>query len=1180
MINTILVFNKYCPDYAKVFFFEGFSTQEVEIITSKILHQKHFNVVFKDVLAPKGYDWFCVGYKKRITNPELLSLEKAITDIGISVDNKLLQTATTYLFDSNIEDEKELRDKYINTSIHEVITSIPDTLSIPNVTVKSTEIIRINHTFDDSNIFNRQKEFSQYIDNLEKLSEKRRLFLDSDEMWCIANHFNKQNRNPTDCELEIIAQAWSEHCCHKTFKAKVSIGDIVKPSFMDRIKSSTEKINHPDVLSCFEDNSGVVRFDEEHGIAIKAETHNAPSAIEPIGGAETGVGGVIRDILGTGKGATPLAIFDVLGFAKTDCDDIPEGCIPPDLMKEGVVTGIENYGNKVGLPNISGAVLYHNGYVAKPIVLAGSIGLIPVEKAKKGKPKLGDAMICIGGKTGRDGIHGVTFSSDAMTNETSSTDHAAVQIGYPALKRQLIVMLDKLFKKNIINAITDLGGGGLSSAITEMGEGIGGVVKLENVSTKYHGLSPWEIFLSESQERMLLSVSDSDVNTVVDMCEHYGIVADVVGNFGYGDNMLTIVYNQEVVASLDLDFVLNGGYKDTIFGAYNPSTFLRYNKLQDVKAPLNMIGLQVLRHPRVKSNKDIVRRYDHTVTGNVYSWHYSGENEDTPQNGVVLRPKYNSDKGLIITHGAAPEIGEINPYCGGVVSVIEAIANSVARGGDLSKIFLLDNFIHAKPDSEEEIGSLDALVDGIVDTATCFGTPFVSGKDSLGGTYCDNTRTIKVPPTVIISALSVLDNYEKVVPSYFQQTGNNIVLVGDNSYDLPIGGSVLSEVLNRKFNTISGYNIEQQKNIFESISRMISNGDIVSCNDIKDGGLFTTLIEMSLGNKIGGIINHNTTGYCDELVWLFNEKAGRFLIEVHPEVDLDSYFGDQIPYAMLGKTIHDESIFINKYKVFTSLLGKNYSEWKQNYKPTNKDQYIHRKVSAEVPKPEALIIRAPGTNSEYELERSFNIAGAKSKIISIEDLSSNDFDNAQILGIPGGFSYGDDIYSGKIFAIHLMERFGDSIKKFLLKDKLVIGICNGFQVLVEMDILKGVKLIRNIRDKFICKNVPLYINNSNSIWTSNLSGMEIHLPVAHKDGRLIIEGESKKLHNRGVLLYREDVNGSEGIEYGLGGISDDSGKVLGLMPHPERDIRNFKPDLSKDVIGLDILLGGVNYFKG
>jgi len=309
-----------------------------------------------------------------------------------------------------------------------------------------------------------------------------------------------------------------------------------KSPLYTRLKAATQRINHPDVLSCFVDNSGVVRFDDKHGICIKAETHSAPAAIEPFGGTETGVGGVIRDILGTGLGAKPIAIMDVLCFGDLSLNhgEIPSGCIHPRVLLRKVVAGVESYGNKVGLPNISGALCFDNGFKTKPVVLAGSIGLIPIEKAQKGKPHAGDAIICIGGKTGRDGIHGATFSSGHMTEQTKALDNTAVQIGYPVLKRQVMDVLEKLFDRDLIHALTDCGGGGLSSVVTEICESLGGRIDLHEISTKYQGLMPWELLLSESQERMVIAISPGDVEEVMSLCGHYGINADRIGTFGGG----------------------------------------------------------------------------------------------------------------------------------------------------------------------------------------------------------------------------------------------------------------------------------------------------------------------------------------------------------------------------------------------------------------------------------------------------------------------------------------------------------------------------------------------------------------------------------------------------------------------------------------------------------------------
>ncbi|MFH1354867.1 MAG: phosphoribosylformylglycinamidine synthase subunit PurS [Candidatus Omnitrophota bacterium] len=409
---------------------------------------------------------------------------------------------------------------------------------------------------------------------LKEISKKGQLFLNLIEMSEIKNYFKKLKRNPTDCELETIAQTWSEHCWHKTFRGKIKYYENLKPrtqnlkpKLIDNLLKSTimkvtKELNKPWCVSVFKDNSGVIRFDEKNNICFKVETHNHPSALEPFGGANTGIGGVIRDPLGTGLGAKPILNTDVFCFGPPDYPfhKLPSGTLHPKRVMKGVVSGVRDYGNKMGIPTVNGAVLFHERFIGNPLVYCGTVGIMPKDKSFK-KVKKGDLIVVVGGRTGRDGIHGATFSSGELTHESETISSGAVQIGNPIQEKKMVDTILQARDKNLYNAITDCGAGGLSSAVGEMGEELGAVVNLEKVPLKYTGLSYMEIWISESQERMVLSVSPDKSSELIELFRDENVEATVIGEFT--DNQrLELYYDNNLVCDLKMSF-LHGGLPKT-----------------------------------------------------------------------------------------------------------------------------------------------------------------------------------------------------------------------------------------------------------------------------------------------------------------------------------------------------------------------------------------------------------------------------------------------------------------------------------------------------------------------------------------------------------------------------------------------------------------------------------------
>ena len=495
------------------------------------------------------------------------------------------------------------------------------------------------------------------------LSRDRRAALDLAEMQAIQAHFRAEGRDPTDVEFETLAQTWSEHCVHKTFKARIEITSYQLPIdglLNTFIRSATNEINAPWVISAFEDNAGIIAFDDEYEVSFKVETHNHPSAIEPFGGANTGVGGVIRDVLGVS--AKPIAATDILCFGPPDLDprDWPEGVLPPRRLRAGVVAGVQDYGNKIGLPTVNGAIVYDPGFTANPLVFCGCVGLAPRGRHPRGA-RPGDRVIVLGGRTGRDGLRGATFSSLTMDAQTGEVAGASVQIGDPITEKGLIDVIVRARDAGLYHAITDCGAGGLSSAVGEMATDSGVAVDLAQVTLKYAGLAPWEIWLSEAQERMVLAVPAEALPALRELCATFGVEVTDLGAFS-ANGRLRVNYGARAVLDLPNAFLHGGRPQRVLTARLDPAP-----SVSPIAAPTdldcNSVLLQLLAHPNIASKAAVIRLYDHEVQGGTVVKPLTGANDDGPSDACVLKPIGTRGlRGLVLSNGINAEFGKIDAY--------------------------------------------------------------------------------------------------------------------------------------------------------------------------------------------------------------------------------------------------------------------------------------------------------------------------------------------------------------------------------------------------------------------------------------------------------------------------------------------------------------------------------------
>ena len=523
---------------------------------------------------------------------------------------------------------------------------------------------------------------------LEKISLSRQLYLSRDEMRAVRDRFARLGRNPTDVELETIAQTWSEHCSHKTFRGRVRYREnggepeIIDDLLESTIVQATRELGKDWCWSAFADNSGVIDFNGEYGIAVKVETHNHPSAIEPYGGAGTGIGGVIRDPLGTGLGGKPVFNTDVFCFGPPDLpqEEVPPGALHPLRVFKGVCAGVRDYGNRMGIPTGNGAILFDRRFTGNPLVFCGNVAVIPADMARRRRPAPGEVALVVGGRTGRDGIHGATFSSVELDEKSETVSSGAVQIGNPIEEKKVADFLLRARDAGLYSCITDCGAGGLSSALGEMGAECGVSVDLEKVPLKYEGLTYNEIWISEAQERMVISASTSNLTALAALAKEEGVEMTGIGVFT-DDRRLRLHWNGQEVADLDMDF-LHGGvprlerdaeWSAPVLGEPAPVANEDYGgALKSILASWN-----------VCSKEWVVRQYDHEVQGGSVVKPFVGAGNDGPSDAAVITPLLGDTAAVAIASGINPRYSDIDPYWMAAAAVDEALRNVVAVGAPL-----------------------------------------------------------------------------------------------------------------------------------------------------------------------------------------------------------------------------------------------------------------------------------------------------------------------------------------------------------------------------------------------------------------------------------------------------------------------------------------------------------------
>ena len=862
-----------------------------------------------------SFDWIIeVGFKKGVTDNAGMTAKTTIEDfIGISFqENETVKSSTQYSLKGQIsyQDAKKIAEELLGNTLIEEIT------------------IHGDHCFPLETI-----DINISDDSLIKLSKTKQLVLNLQEMQAIKEYYSRPDvlkersiyglpPNPTDVELEALAQTWSEHCKHKIFNAKITYTEngttkVIDSLFKTYIKKATEELSNKIhwLVSVFSDNAGIIRFNHNYNLAFKVETHNSPSALDPYGGALTGILGVNRDIMGAGVGARLVANTDIFCFAPLDFDGpIPKRLLHPKRVYEGVRLGVEHGGNKSGVPTVNGTVVFDKRYLGKPLVYCGTVGIMPA--TINGKPTHekeilpNDLIVIAGGRTGKDGIHGATFSSEELHSESPSS---AVQIGDPFTQKKLHDFLIEARDKGLYRTITDNGAGGFSSSVGELAQLSGGCeIHLDKALLKYPGLLPWEILLSESQERMTLAVDPQHEEQLKKLAGLHEVEIYALGTFTNSGN-LHVLYEGYTVGLLSLEFLHNGLPQmelEAEWKAPNEEKISPYSPIDHSSLLHNLLSRY-----NICSKESIVRQYDHEVQGGSALKPLVGRHNDGPSDAAIIRPIecLNGKEGVVISNGICPRYSDIDAYHMAACAIDEAIRNAVAVGCDPKRIAILDNFCWPDPVGDpHKCAQLVRANQALYDTSIAFETPIISGKDSMKNDYKIDDIKISVPPTLLISAIGKIQDVEKAVSMDVKSPGDKIYILGLTKNEL--GCSEYALMMGLESGAVPKVDTKTAKTIYEALFEAIQKELVASCHDCSDGGLAVALAETAFAGALGVTIDLSkcpAEGIDNDTELLFSESPSRFIVTIPPEhaSSFEAYMVG-CPCAQIGEVREDAQFII------------------------------------------------------------------------------------------------------------------------------------------------------------------------------------------------------------------------------------------------------------------------------
>ncbi len=782
-------------------------------------------------------------------------------------------------------------------------------------------------------------------EELMRISKEGVLALTLDEMQIIQAHYRDPEilktratmglgSKPTDVELECLAQTWSEHCKHKIFAGTVQYEDEqgnkqeIKSLFKSFIQRTTKdvraKMGDKDFcLSVFKDNAGVIKFNDTHSLVFKVETHNSPSALDPYGGALTGIVGVNRDPFGTGQGSKLIFNTDVFCFADPFYDKpLPSRLLHPSRIYEGVVEGVEHGGNKSGIPTVNGSLVFDERFAGKPLVFCGTAGLMPAHV--NGQPghdkyiKSGDLIVMTGGRIGKDGIHGATFSSEELNENSPVT---AVQIGDPITQKRMFDFLIRARDKGLYRFITDNGAGGLSSSIGEMAGECGGCrMDLAKAPLKYPGLNPWEILISEAQERMSLAVPPEQIDEFMAMAARFGVEATILGEFT-DNGVFHMLYGERTVAYIPMEFMHEGLPPMQLPAKWIPP--VNEEPVIQQKNDYTDTVKQLLASLNICSKESVVRRYDHEVQGGSVVKPFTGVANDGPSDAAVVRPILKTFEGVVTAHGICPRYSDIDTYHMTTNAVDEALRNYVAVGGSLDLVAGLDNFCwcdpvlsEKTPDGAYKMAQLVRSNQALYDICMIYNLPLISGKDSMKNDFYDGTTKISIPPTLLFSVIGKMEDARKAVTMDVKRPGDIVYLLGKTADEL--GGSEYLALEGKVGNKVPKVDAAKAYTRYQAYHKAVMAGCVASCHDLSDGGLAVAAAESAFAGGYGlnldlsRILWKGDVACKNDLTLLFSESASRHLVTVHPDrrEEFESIMSGNC-FASIGEVTEDAELSIS-----------------------------------------------------------------------------------------------------------------------------------------------------------------------------------------------------------------------------------------------------------------------------
>jgi phosphoribosylformylglycinamidine synthase subunit PurSL len=853
-----------------------------------------------------------VGFRPGVTDNVGRTAREAVQYlIGRHFDSgEAVYTSVQYLIKGNVTPEKahQIAADYLANELIQTFHIIPRSEYDPHAGVQ----VRVPKVTAGAEIRIDAVDLNVSDQELLEISRNRMLALNLQEMHEIKAYIESEEVKAirlkvglgnilTDAELEALAQTWSEHCKHKIFASKIEYTDetgkteTIDSIFKTYVVGATEAVrkikgDRDICLSVFKDNAGVIRFNDDWSLVFKVETHNSPSALDPYGGALTGIVGVNRDSFGTGQGASLLFNTDVFCFASPfHEEELPPRLLHPRRIFEGVVSGVEHGGNKSGIPTVNGSLVFHPRFLGKPLVYCGTGAIMPAfingQPGHVKRAHSGDRIVMVGGRIGKDGIHGATFSSEELHEGSPVT---AVQIGDPITQRRMFDFLLIARDRGLYRSITDNGAGGLSSSVGEMAEDTGGFeLHLDRCPLKYSGLQPWEILISEAQERMTLAVPPKNIDTFLQLAREMDVEASDLGEFtdsGY----FHCLYNGKTVTYLGMDFLHEGVPQIQVEARWRPCSEVEpeFTQPDDMNATL----CAMLGRLNICSKESVVRRYDHEVKAGTVIKPLVGEQDDGPSDAAVVRPLADTFEGVVVAHGICPRYSDIDSYHMMANAIDEALRNYVAVGGDIDHVAGLDNFCWCDPiksdktpDGDYKAAQLVRTNKALYNYCVNFEVPLISGKDSMKNDYQIGETKISIPPTVLFSVIGKIPDVRQAVSMDVKQPGDHVYLLGRTRHEL--GGSEYYDMHGQLGRSVPEVDALYARNLFTLINRAQQEGLIASCHDLSDGGLGVALAESSFSGGFGLEIDLAKIETDDPLrddFLLFSESPSRFVVTVHP----------------------------------------------------------------------------------------------------------------------------------------------------------------------------------------------------------------------------------------------------------------------------------------------------------